>query len=261
MNKLIRELDKRLLEQLGYNFAGHPWSQGFPEDGGWYIVGSQYTVYPPPEENTDLDILVPDEIQFTNYIIENGFELCASEEYGNKEFTAYRKGLINIIVAHTEELFRSFYIASRVCRELNLKDKEQRVLIHEALRGNLVLWGGRRYNIINRNKPHVEEVDGAKLANLNRFRQLMDGAPIAQPGRHRNFFNGMQDAFGVPANRVGQVVEDRWDPVEPQQERVAQANNNARWRDMGDGRFQLVLNEDVGVAQAEQPVVTRDVGF
>lgn len=146
--KIYQELDKQIISILDAYVYRHPWADGLGGDRAWRFVGSQITVYPPPEGDTDLDILVPDDATLINSLIDQaGFVPDSNPNYGELgEFTSYRKGKINIIVAHDENFYRKFLLATEVCKALNLPEKTDRVLVHTAIMQGRDSRSGLDYN-------------------------------------------------------------------------------------------------------------------
>lgn len=91
-------------------------------------VGSRETCSPVPE-NADYDVLV---YSYKSLDIEQdlGFR-CNTDEYEEIEnqFCAYRKGVFNIIHTRSIEFFEDYLDATKLCKYLNLLDKEKRIAL------------------------------------------------------------------------------------------------------------------------------------
>jgi hypothetical protein len=106
-------------------------------------VGSQVTVNPAPLVSTDADVLVLttipniysvhtalDTAGFINESIDN-----RTEEYEDCEnkFDSWRKGDINVLVTTNIAFYARFERATALCRDLNLKEKKDRVRVHRTI--------------------------------------------------------------------------------------------------------------------------------
>lgn len=112
-------------------------------------VGSRVTCNPPPED-TDADYLClidrgPNAATFYNLLHDNGFVNesilpTGEQKYGEMMreeddiFESWRKDEVNIILTYSDSFFNKFMAASDVCRHLNLMNKEDRVMVFEAVR-------------------------------------------------------------------------------------------------------------------------------
>jgi hypothetical protein len=111
-----------------------------PFDGvvlDYRFVGSRETCNPPPTD-TDLDILI-----LTNDfpVLRISLDICGfvpdlGYEKLDKRFESFRREEVNLIVTESRGFFERFCEAARICKELNVKSKEHRILIH-----NLFLKG------------------------------------------------------------------------------------------------------------------------
>lgn len=136
---------------------------GIPRDAqsyvrGWPVaVGSRVTCDPPPMD-TDEDYL----LEFRYYGDVEPFEkameaagwtvegrrksavpqslfdaLTAIEpfedEYHMENFRSFRKGNLNVIAAYRQEFHSKFLLATEVCKQLNLQDKKQRIMLFRAI--------------------------------------------------------------------------------------------------------------------------------
>ena len=101
-------------------------------------VGSAYTVSDPDFKPKDIDYvcLTYDVNESANRMKLMGWTLC-SGVYPDNKFIAMRSGEHNIIIMSDTELFDKFILARDVCKELNLKDKWHRVVVHSAIRDNI----------------------------------------------------------------------------------------------------------------------------
>lgn len=99
----------------------------------FHPVGSQYTVNPPPEGDTDLDFICQDTDKLIGFLLERGFYPESESKYegSSAKFQSFRKGALNILVTGCEYFLIRFLTARNLCRVLNLKEKRQRVIVHK----------------------------------------------------------------------------------------------------------------------------------
>ena len=103
----------------------------------WAPVGSRETVNPPPQD-TDQDYMVlcaglQQLNQLKKAITSDGFTVDG-KNYEGTTWTSYRKGDLNLIVTCDNRLYYRTVLAARICKALNLKDKEDRITVHGMLR-------------------------------------------------------------------------------------------------------------------------------
>ncbi len=103
------------------------------------MVGSRFTVSPPPD-STDLDVLVlvhPDkDPYFLKALDKAGWVL--EGEYNQVtpvQFTSFRKPgeIVNLITVSDIVYYNRFLQARDVCKILNLKNKDDRIAVHNAV--------------------------------------------------------------------------------------------------------------------------------
>jgi hypothetical protein len=101
-------------------------------------VVSRRTVVPPPTD-TDDDWLIFTDADGEKEILD---ALGETRDFtGEAEpassvgspFASLRCGEVNLIVTTEEPFFRAFVVATEVCRRLNLKGKEDRILVFRAI--------------------------------------------------------------------------------------------------------------------------------
>ncbi len=109
-------------------------------------VGSRVTCNPPPTD-TDEDFLVftRDKAATIAALRSIGFEYSADPEKNARyvrlnetsdwRFTSLYFGDLNYIVTDSSFFFERFLTATHVCKMLNLLNKEDRIMVHEAIRG------------------------------------------------------------------------------------------------------------------------------
>ena len=100
------------------------------------LVGS----FPIPSvEPKDLDILVYREegvSPLLKYLTDCGYviEGAGSDEYPEDiGFKSLRKGVANVIVTQDIVFYNNFRRASQICKELDLKERSKRVLVHKII--------------------------------------------------------------------------------------------------------------------------------
>lgn len=100
-------------------------------------TGSREICNPPPT-NTDYDIVcltktLRDAIDF---LIPLGFELNSSQSYeideGEFDFDCFRMGEINLIVTSDPTFFKRWKFATKICKDANVMDKEDRIIIFQG---------------------------------------------------------------------------------------------------------------------------------
>lgn len=109
-------------------------------------VGSRVTCNPPPTD-TDEDYLVfvKDKHQAIEGLKQLGFDYSLDPEkvkeyeemnkHAQWSFTSLWFGDVNYIITDSEFFFERFLTATYVCKELNLMNKKDRVMVFEAIRG------------------------------------------------------------------------------------------------------------------------------
>lgn len=104
-------------------------------------TGSSYTCYP-PVTNTDIDVLVwLDQYQKScaevrNILADEGWAFCGSEipqEENSSALVIMRKGDVNLIITTDMNFYYKFYNATKLCKNLNLLDKNQRIALFQAI--------------------------------------------------------------------------------------------------------------------------------
>ena len=110
-----------------------------------YPTGSNY-ICNPPVEDTDKDYLVLCENLDDTIcaIMRDGWQSCVSDngeadfyteeqEYGVK-WTAYRKGVFNLMLTMDSNWYHASVIATEYCKAFNIQDKERRIRIFRFLK-------------------------------------------------------------------------------------------------------------------------------
>lgn len=109
-----------------------------------FPAGSRY-VCSPPELTTDIDFLVyvaDDLVAAYQKLLNTGYRKSDYRDYFGEEsgdFTAWRKGKVNLIVTPSIKYALAYHTATYICKCENVQIKYDRVLIHEWLRGTLHL--------------------------------------------------------------------------------------------------------------------------
>lgn len=106
----------------------------------WTHVGSTYICNPPPLD-TDIDNLIllksidPLKLRKVFQILmDNGWN--GNEEYmsaHSSEFHSFKKDNLNVIFTTSKLFYNDFRLAASVCKKLNLLDKEDRIMVHDAI--------------------------------------------------------------------------------------------------------------------------------
>jgi hypothetical protein len=101
-------------------------------------TGSKY-ICNPPVMNTDDDlvILVNGYLNWQNLLVRDGWEVCgdySGDEDIDPDFQAFRKGDKNYICTEDPDLFDRYVFATEGAKALNLRDKEQRINLFQAVK-------------------------------------------------------------------------------------------------------------------------------
>jgi hypothetical protein len=101
------------------------------------LVGSRITVSPPPTD-TDEDILlrVLNLPVFITDCLKEGYHadsLLYSGGLPASGFISLRKGETNLIITESIVFYDGFALATKVCKELNLTYKPDRIMVHAAI--------------------------------------------------------------------------------------------------------------------------------
>lgn len=111
------------------------------------MCGSRVTCNPPPTDtDEDWRVFCPNDVLFNDlakWLLKNSYQITSVEyeEAGNEgTFLAFR-GLINnvnIMLTQDSKWFQRHQAATHVCKTLNLMDKQQRIMVFQAvLYGNI----------------------------------------------------------------------------------------------------------------------------
>jgi len=109
-----------------------------------YPTGSRY-VCDPPHFDTDVDFLVysscagtpiTPKLTFFETLTALPYRKTTLHYQDNREFQAYRRGVVNLIVTSDARFAERFIAATHYCKQYNLHNKMDRILIHEAFRFN-----------------------------------------------------------------------------------------------------------------------------
>lgn len=119
----------------------------FPE-AKIFPFGSRYVCNPLPLF-TDIDFMVyasMDDIKAK--LIAYGYEESIHTNYSGQDiydFTSWRKGIINLIVSPSKTFVERDLVATHMCKSWNVQRKWGRILVHEAIRGNMIDASGTEY--------------------------------------------------------------------------------------------------------------------
>lgn len=118
-------------------------------------AGSRY-VCSPPVYGTDIDFLIYAPLDVGPKLEFLGFKKSMFTEYFKSpnqidDFWAWRRRNVNLIVSSSLKYAETFHTATHICKSRNLKYKEHRVAVHEALRGN---WEQHKYLVAEGNPLH-----------------------------------------------------------------------------------------------------------
>jgi hypothetical protein len=107
-----------------------------------YPTGSRYVCHPPVLV-TDVDFIVyhPYDVPFVAGLLAGGYKYSNHPEYHcsdaqNNVFYSYRKGVENLIVTSDRDFADEYRVATDICKRWNLRQKYDRVTVHEIVRGN-----------------------------------------------------------------------------------------------------------------------------
>ena len=106
------------------------------------FVGSRVSCNPAPTD-TDIDVLIKCKDQKALHrALCSGDWIWESDGYQGElddpvsersPFDSYRKGLLNLIATESDDFFCRFVVATQVSKKLNLMDKQQRILLFQAI--------------------------------------------------------------------------------------------------------------------------------
>lgn len=106
---------------------------------GYAHVGSTYICDPPPVD-TDIDnlILLSKKMQaqykkINELLIKSGWEIDGNYWDLGSNFWSFKKDNLNIIITYEEDFFDTFVRAAKVCKALNITDKELRIMVHDII--------------------------------------------------------------------------------------------------------------------------------
>lgn len=105
----------------------------YPKYTGIYHVGSRAICSPTPDD-TDDDwlFLVDDLVNERTQLTLKGWGESGSQSVEPDGWKSLRKGIYNYILTDDADFFDKFILATRLCKRLNLKNKEDRIVVHEA---------------------------------------------------------------------------------------------------------------------------------
>lgn len=83
------------------------------------------------DSDTDYIALVEDYSKFD--VAAHNFGFKRSTEYVGKEFTAYRKGEINLIATNDKKFFDCTILATRLGEFLQCRTKQERIIAYETI--------------------------------------------------------------------------------------------------------------------------------
>lgn len=104
----------------------------------WFLCGSRVTC-DPPVENTDRDImvLVKDAVLFAAKAVACGFVMGGSMQPEDCaavfQYVSMRRGSDNVIFTEDKDFFKRFYAATSASKKLNLLNKDDRVMLFQAV--------------------------------------------------------------------------------------------------------------------------------
>lgn len=130
---------KKLLSDIAYYWTIAPRLkrlQRLLPEAKIYPAGSRY-VCSPPKWFTDIDFLVYGEIS-NSILALAGYKESTFDGYFGPvdDFTAWRKGSINLVVSSKLKYVTSFNLATHICKSFNVMKKFYRIVIHQTLRGD-----------------------------------------------------------------------------------------------------------------------------
>lgn len=92
--------------------------------GSYFICG---------KVTTDVDVFMLRTTYNRKRLEDLGYELCI-EDYENAPFLSYRKGVFNVILIDSEDELKNIDKATKICKELSLTNKEDRIKVFDILR-------------------------------------------------------------------------------------------------------------------------------
>lgn len=97
-------------------------------------AGSRY-VCNPPVLGTDIDFLVYCDDGAIDNLIIYGYIETKMKYGGSKPITCFRRGKVNVITTKDRDYFIAFEVATHLVKQFNLRNKLDRVALHEIVRG------------------------------------------------------------------------------------------------------------------------------
>lgn len=106
----------------------------------FHPTGSRY-ICEPPVMDTDEDyvVLVKDIRSFLDVLVDGGWSINDdNDEYDHEvfnevKFSTARKGDLNLVIYESAIGYAAFVEATKVCKTLNLTDKDDRVMVFQAV--------------------------------------------------------------------------------------------------------------------------------
>jgi len=104
------------------------------------LTGSQAICEPPPaESDTDYLVFAPSEKACSDAVAtaaEHDFNWEGSEHYQHcalNTFMSWRKEKLNLIITRNEDFAQKHRLATKVCKKLNLLNKDHRITVFQAI--------------------------------------------------------------------------------------------------------------------------------
>lgn len=95
-------------------------------------VGSRVTCNPAPTDTDEDWLIFSEHIEmFIGDCIERGF--VDEGNYADSNFRSLRQGPNNLIVTDRKEFYDRFVLATHVCKTLNVLDKQDRIVVFQAI--------------------------------------------------------------------------------------------------------------------------------
>lgn len=82
------------------------------------------------KKDTDIDFFMLHSKETVEYLEKNGYSTNMHEQYlEDQGFISFRKGKFNVILVDTEDHLYAIELATHLCTELQVKDKDKRILV------------------------------------------------------------------------------------------------------------------------------------
>lgn len=120
-------------------------AQRLPAIRKFMLIGSASYM---PNEAKDVDFAVlldegQNAMRYVDNLAINGWDRCGEYDIDKGTWSSVRKGNINLMITHDLVFYGGYLKATEVCKALNLRDKDQRILVCMIVRDNMCAEGAQ----------------------------------------------------------------------------------------------------------------------